>query len=156
MTTESEISRSRAIAGNILMLVPGLGLLMTATMKFGGAPAVVHRMALAGITGEKLMIVASLELLSAALFLHSRTRSFGLLLLSAFLGGAVSTHVQMGEFLRVVPAGTLLTLAWLGTCLRHPEALWSFQQTGPMAGFLSIELNRETDRLSTSNQGGRN
>lgn len=134
MTNTDKISRARAIAGNILMFLPGLGLVVTATMKFSGVPAVVHQMALEGITGEKVMIVATLELVSALLFLYPRTRSFGLGLLSAFLGGAVATHVRIGEFSGAVPAGMFLTLAWAGTYLRHPEVLWSFQQNGTEVG----------------------
>jgi hypothetical protein len=103
---------------------------MTAMTKFSSAPTVVHNLALAGFIGGKVTIVASLERLSAVLFLYPKTRPFGVVLLSAFLGGATSTHVRTGEFLRVVPAGMLLTLAWLGTCLRHPEVLWSFRQDG--------------------------
>jgi hypothetical protein len=71
MTISDEISRARAIAGNILLLIPGLGLVLTSTLKFFGVPAVVHRMALAGVTGEKLMIAAALELLSAISFIAS-------------------------------------------------------------------------------------
>ena len=139
MTHTDEISRARTIAGNILMFVSGVGLVLTATMKFSGVPAVVHQMALEGITGEKVMIVATLELLSALLFLYPKTRSFGLALLSAFLGGAVSTHVQMGEFSSMAPAATFLTLAWVGTYLRHPEVLWSFQQNETEIGTISTQ-----------------
>jgi hypothetical protein len=156
MTNTVQVSRARAMAGNILLLMPGFNLIMTSTMKFVGVPAVVHRMALYGLTGEKLMIAATLELLSALLFLYSKTRSIGLIFLSAFLGGAVSTHVQMGESPRALPAGLLLTLAWLGTYLRHPQVLWSFRQNGSEARSLSIGLKRETVRLSTSNQGENN
>jgi hypothetical protein len=127
MTNSHEISRARAIAGNILIFLPGLALVMTASTKFAGVPKVVHQLALAGFTGEKLVIVATLELLSAVLFLYPKTRSLGLGFLSAFLGGAICTHVQMGELPRVLPAGMLLTLAWLGTYLRHPEVLWSLR-----------------------------
>jgi hypothetical protein len=148
MTLTHEISRTRAIAGNVLMLVSGLGLVLTAASKFFGVPAVVHQMALEGITGEKLAMVASLELLSTLLFLYPKTRSVGLLFLSAFLGGAISTHVRMGEFPAAVPAASFLTLAWLGTFLRYPEALWSFRQGKTSIASSSAEVKRTTDRLT--------
>jgi hypothetical protein len=148
MTITDEISRTRAIAGNVLILVPGLGLVLTSATKFFGVPAVVHQMALEGITGDKLVIVATLELLSALLFLYPKTRSFGLMFLSAFLGGAISTHVLMGAFPAAVPAGTFLTLAWLGTFLRYPEALWSFRQRETRIESSSVELKHKTDRLT--------
>ena len=70
---------------------------MTATMKFSGVLGVVHQMAHAGFIGGKLVIVATFELLSAVLFLYPMSPPFGLVFLSAFLGVAVCTHVQMGE-----------------------------------------------------------
>jgi hypothetical protein len=148
MTITAEISRTRAIAGNVLMLVSGLGLVLTSATKFFGVPAVVHQMALEGITGEKLAMVATLELLSALLFLYPKTRSFGLLFLSAFLGGAIATHVGMGEFAAAVPAGSFLTLAWLGTFLRYPEALWSFRPRETRIESSSVELKHTSDRLT--------
>jgi hypothetical protein len=148
MTLTNEISRTRAIAGNVLMLVSGLGLVLTSATKFFGVSAVVHQMAREGITGEKLVIVAALELLSALLFLYPKTRSIGLMVLSAFLGGAISTHVLMGEFPTAVPAGTFLALAWLGTFLRYPEALWSFRQRETRIEPSSVELKHTTDGLT--------
>jgi hypothetical protein len=148
MTLTNEISRTHAIAGNVLMFVSGLGLVLTSATKFFGVPAVMHQMALEGISGDKLVIVATLELLSALLFLHPKTRSFGLMFLSAFLGGAISTHVLMGAFPAAVPAGSFLTLAWLGTFLRYPEALWSFRQRDTRIEPLSTELKQTTDRLT--------
>ena len=148
MTITNEISRTRAIAGNVLMSVSGLGLVLTSATKFFGVPAVVHQMALEGITGEKLVIVATLELLTALLFLYPKTRSIGLMFLSAFLGGAISTHVRMGELPAAVPAGSFMTLAWLGTFLRYPEALWSFRQRETKIESSSVEVKPTADRLT--------
>ena len=116
--------RIRRIAGNILIFLPGLALTMSAIVKFAGVPAVVHNMAADGFTNGKLTLVAWLEILSAALFLFPRTRSFGVLVLSSFLGGAICTHVQMRQYGKAVGPFILLTLAWIGTGLRHPQALW--------------------------------
>jgi DoxX-like family len=82
-------------------------------------------MAALGFPDGKLLLVATLELLSAALFLYPRTRSMGLLVLSSFLGGAICTQVQLGEYAKVGGPSILLSLAWLGTWLRHPQVLWS-------------------------------
>src|SRR5262249_4367872 len=104
-----------------------LALVMSSVLKFAGVPGVVHQMAQDGFSGGKLALVAGLELLSGLLFLYPRTRSFGLLLFSAFLGGAICTHVQIGELPKAFGPALLLALAWIGTSLRHAEALWSFQ-----------------------------
>ena len=116
--------RTRRIAGNILIFLPGLVVTMSAIVKFAGVPGVVHTMAADGFANGKLTLVASLEILSAALFLFPPTRSFGVLLLSSFLGGAICTHVQMGEYAKGIGPSILLTLAWVGTWLRHPQAQW--------------------------------
>jgi len=129
MATKTRISGVRQLAGNILMLLPGLALGISSILKFAGVPKVVHQMALAGFTDGKLTLVAILEILSAVLFLHPKTRSFGLLFISAFLGGAICTHVQMGEFPKAVWPAVFLVLAWIGTWLRHPVTLWSFRST---------------------------
>lgn len=120
-------NRVRQLAGSVLIFLPGLALAMSSIVKFAGVPKVVHQMALAGFTDGRLLLVAILEILSAVLFLYPKTRSFGLLLLSSFLGGAICAHVQMGEFPKAVGPSILLTLAWTGTWLRHPETLWSFK-----------------------------
>jgi hypothetical protein len=129
MTSSSRSSQTRSIAGTTLIYLPGLALAVFAILKLAGVPGVVQKMALAGFTGGKLILVAALELASAFLFLYGRTRSFGLLFLSAFLGGAICTHVQMGESLQGVGPAILLMLAWTGTWLRHPEMLWSFRDS---------------------------
>jgi DoxX-like family len=120
-------NRVRQLAGSVLIFLPGLALAMSSIVKFAGVPKVVHQMALAGFTDGRLLLVAILEILSAMLFLYPKTRSFGLLLISSFLGGAICTHVQIGEFPKAVGPAILLTLAWTGTWLRHPETLWSFR-----------------------------
>ena len=120
---------ARRIAGIILIYLPGLLLAVSALMKFAGVPGVVRQMAAAGFAGPKLMLIASLEILSAALFLLRRTRSLGLLLVSSYLGGALCSHVQASDYLRALPSAILLALAWTGAALRHRQTLWSFTQT---------------------------
>jgi DoxX-like family len=132
-------NRTRLIVGTILIFLPGLALGLSSILKFAGVPGVVHKMALAGFTDGKLILVAALELASAFLFLYGRMRSFGLLFLSAFLGGAICSHVQMGELSAAVGPGILLTLAWTGTWFRHPEMLWSFKGSTRSLGGENVE-----------------
>lgn len=122
-------SRIRSVAANILIFLPGLALAVSSILKFAGVPAVVRQMASAGFTDGRLMLVASLELLAAVLFLYPKTRSVGVFFLSAFLGGAICSHVQMGELPKAFGPALLLLLAWLGTWLRYPQMLWSLSQT---------------------------
>jgi len=110
------------IAGTVLITLCGLALIGSASAKFAQVPSVVTQLNAFGFQG-KLLLIATGEALSAVLFLVPRTRSIGLLLVSGLLGGAVATHMQHGE--PFVGPAVLLLLVWLGTGLRHPEALWS-------------------------------
>jgi len=104
-------------------------LIGSAGAKFARVPKVVTELRAMGFDGYRVMLIAVLELLSALLFFIPSTRSAGLLLVSSFMGGAIATHVQHGQpFLQ--PA-FLLSLLWLGAWLRHPEILWSLNQTAP-------------------------
>jgi DoxX-like family len=134
----------RRIAGNILIVLPGLVVTVSSIVKFAGVPGVVQNMTAAGFSGGKLTLVSTLEILSAALFLFPRTRSFGVLLLSSFLGGAICTHVQMGDYAKAIGPSILLTLSWVGTWLRHPQALWNPSQGYPPAKQLISEDRHET------------
>lgn len=145
---ETQIA-TRQTAGNALIVLPGLALMMSSVVKFAGVPGVVHTMAAEGFSGGKLMLVATLEILSAVLFLYRRTRSFGVLVLSAFLGGAICTHVQMGEYAKALGPLILLTLAWIGTWLRHPRAIWS-RNLEPEATTQLVAANRHKSWASKS------
>jgi hypothetical protein len=118
-------SRSRRIAGNILIVLSGSIVTMSELMKFAQVPTIVNYMAAAGFRGNKITLVAGLGLSSALLFLYPRTRSIGVLLLSAFLGGAICLHVQRSEYGEALGPAILLVLAWIGGAIRHPQVLWS-------------------------------
>jgi hypothetical protein len=133
MSTNSQtmpvsINRLRRIAGDILICLAGFGLLATSGMKFAHVPPVIAHLTSAGFGGEKINFVASVELLSALLFLLPLTRSLGILFVSAFLGGAIATHVQAGEYARVATPALFMALCWLGSLLRYPEVLWSLNR----------------------------
>jgi DoxX-like family len=122
-------SRKRNTAGTVLIIAGAVLLLASATAKLAQVPQVVNQLGAAGFSPEKVMFVALLEIASALLFLVPATRSAGLLLVSAFLGGAIATHLQHSE--SIVPPSMVLFLIWLGAWLRHPEVLWSRQQSRP-------------------------
>ncbi len=118
MTTAPSTSIVRNIASNILIYLPGVALLASSITKFAHLPAIVSQMTALGFAGPKLTIVAVLELASAVLFMVPKTRSYGLLLVSAYLGGAIAA--QLGHGQPPAPPALLLALAWTGTWLRKP------------------------------------
>lgn len=128
MNTENlSISGKRRIAGNILIFMCGLILVASAGAKLAQVPQVVTQIGALGFTGNRLTFIAILEVLSAVLFVIPITRSAGLLLSSAYLGGAISAHLGHGQ--SILQPAMILSFLWLGAWLRHPEILWSLNRS---------------------------
>src|SRR5580765_784884 len=120
------VGKGRRITGIVLISLGSLVLIASAGAKLAHVPKVVAELGALGFGGTRLTRIAITEVVSALLFLLPLSRSAGLLLVSAYLGGAIATHVQHGQsFLQ--PA-MILTLLWLGAWLRNPEVLWSLNQ----------------------------
>jgi DoxX-like family/Domain of unknown function (DUF4345) len=139
---------SRPTIGTALIGLGGVILLVSAAAKLARVPLVVQQLGAFGFTGPKLVVVAVLELVSSLLFLIPRTRSTGLLLVSAFLGGAIATHLQHDD--PVVQPAFVLVLLWLGAWLRHPEMLWSLRQMEPRSTSASRPAEAEESRRSAA------
>ena len=116
MTTATGVSKVRNIVSNILIFLPSIALLGSSFTKFAHVPGIVVQMTALGFDGPRLMILAVLELASAVVFLVPKTRPFGLLLVSAYLGGAIAA--QLGHGLPPEPPAVLLLLLWIGTWLK--------------------------------------
>jgi hypothetical protein len=119
-STSSTGVQSRTGAALIYLL--SFVLVGSAIAKFAQIPKVASQMAALGFAGNKLMLIAALEISSAVLFVFARTRSFGLLMLSAYLGGAIATHV--GHDQSPLQPAIVLSLSWLAVWLRYPEIFW--------------------------------
>jgi len=135
------LSRRRRITGAVLIILVGLMLIGSAGAKFARVPKVVNELSAMGLDWNKLMFVASLEVLSAVLLLIPFTRSAGLLLVSSFLGGAIATHLQHGQ--PIIQPSFVLILLWLGAWLRHPELLWSLSRNVRCASQFGDKEHRE-------------
>ena len=109
-----------------LTALAGLILLGSGTAKLLGVPAVVQQLDSYGFDGT-IPLVGTLELLSGLLLLTPRLRSVGFVFASAFLGGAIATHVQHHQPFAGVPAFFVLVLTWAGVWLEYPVSLWSFR-----------------------------
>jgi len=112
---------ARTMAGITLIYLPAILLAGSAMAKFAHAPGVVHQMAAIGFAGPKLMLIASLEILSALLFAWPGTRPLGILMVSAYLGGAICAHAAVSDYPHTIPASVVLALAWTGMWMRYPE-----------------------------------
>jgi hypothetical protein len=112
--------------GQVLHLVIGGLLVMTGSQKvFGSVPP--EALARYGLS-EQARLIGVGALLSALLLVMPRTVSLGILLTSAFWGGAISIHMAHAE--PYVFQAALLVLTWVGAYLRNPATLSSF--SGPL------------------------
>ena len=123
----------RVRVGTFLIYLSCIVLAGSAAAKFAQVPAVAAKLAVLGFDGSKLLFIACLELSSAILFAFPRTRGFGLLLVTAYLGGAVAAHIAHDQ-LPLKPT-LVLGLSWIGTSLRHPEVLQSRARLGARSAF---------------------
>ena len=102
--------------GSALLLAPILLLTGSALAKLAGVPAVVTHLEAMGFTGL-VPLVGVLELASAALLAFPLTRPLGLVMVSAFLGGAIATHLQHG--MSPAPPAVPLVLTWMSAAIRR-------------------------------------
>jgi DoxX-like family len=116
----------RVRIGAFLIYFSSVILAGSAAAKFAQIPTVASKLAVLGFDGSKLLLIAVLELTSGILFAVPRTRALGLLLVSAYLGGAIAAHVAHSQ-LPFQPT-FVLALIWIGVSLRHPTP-WSLTPT---------------------------
>jgi hypothetical protein len=74
--------------------------------------------------GEQARLIGTGAILSAVLLLIPHTLSLGILLTSAFWGGAICVHMAHGEPYLVQTV--LLIMSWIGAYLRNPATSGSF------------------------------
>ena len=103
--------------GRILSALPVLMLLFSASMKFIKPPGMADNMAHLGYPEHLLLPLGVTELTCTLLYIFPRTAVLGAILLTGYLGGAVATHVRIGES-QFVMAVILGVLVWLGLYLR--------------------------------------
>ena len=74
-----------------------------------------------GFAASSIAAIGAVELLSALLFIVPATGPIGAVLLTGYLGGAVCSHVRVGDpFVSPLVIGALV---WVGLVLRDPRVL---------------------------------
>jgi hypothetical protein len=79
-----------------------------------------------GLTPSAVVGIGTVLLACTLLYAVPRTAVVGAILLTAFLGGAVATHVRAGSGLVEMTFPIAFGgLVWLGLVLREPRLLWT-------------------------------
>ncbi len=105
--------------GRVLSFMVGGMLVMSASMKFSGAPEVVASLTHLGFASDIATTLGILELTCALLYLVPHTAVLGAVLVTGYLGGAMSVHLRLGEPVHV--QFLIGVFAWAGLWLREPR-----------------------------------
>lgn len=105
--------------GWIFTIILALLFGMSATMKLTQNEEAVTQAASVGLDARTYQIIGLIEVTSLVLFLIPRTALLGSLLLIAYMGGAIATHLQHQQ--PIVMALIIQALLWVVVVLRFPE-----------------------------------
>lgn len=105
--------------GWILTALPALIFLMSASMKFIANAQVLQMIGQLGWQQSALLPLGILEVSCVVLYLIPRISVLGAIVLTGFLGGAIATHVRLGQpvFLHIA----IGLFIWGGLYLREPR-----------------------------------
>jgi uncharacterized membrane protein YphA (DoxX/SURF4 family) len=114
------VSKKMLWAGYIVSAAPALMLTMSGIMKFMPPNEdIIKGFEHLGWPLKLAVALGILELVCTALYVIPRTSILGAILLTGYLGGAIATHVRVGDMF--IPQAILGVLVWLGLWLRDPR-----------------------------------
>ena len=99
-------------------------LLMSARWKLTSTPFYVNEWGRIGWDPGLLPTIASIQLACVVLYLIPPTSVLGVVLMTGYLGGAISQYARMQEPYPILVPLTTCLFAWFGLYLREPR-LWS-------------------------------
>jgi len=113
------VSKTMLWTGRIAGAIPVLMLLFSGVMKLMRPEAVLKEFGRLGYSENAALGLGILELACMLVYVIPRTSVLGAILVTGYLGGAVATHVRIGDplFNIIIPA-LLGALAWLALYLR--------------------------------------
>lgn len=104
--------------GWVLTILLALLFAMSAFMKLTKNDAALEQAAAVGFDASTYQMIGVIEIISLILFLIPRTALLGSLLLIAYMGGAIATHLQHQQ--PIVLAVAVQVLLWIVVVLRFP------------------------------------
>lgn len=116
VTPAAPASKKMLWTGRVMSTLPVLALLMSGGMKLAGPPGLAEGFKHLGVPLSHAVGLGVLELACTALYVIPRTSILGAILLTGYLGGAIQTHVRVGDpFYSQIIFGVIL---WGGLFLR--------------------------------------
>ena len=121
LNTQHDVDSKKMLwAGRIFSGLPAMFLLLDSLGKFVRPAPVVEGTILLGYPENTILGLGIVLLACTVLYLIPRTSVFGAILLTGYLGGAVATHVRVGNpiFTHILFPVYLGILLWGGLYLR--------------------------------------
>ena len=115
-TQDSHISNKMLWAGRIVSALPVLLLTFSGVIKLIKPAAVLTEFTRLGYPDRVVLGIGILEIACTVVYVNPRTSILGAILLTGYLGGAVATHVRIGD--QFIPPILFGVLAWGGLYLR--------------------------------------
>src|SRR5438105_2518499 len=97
VTQAGPVSKKMLWAGWMIGMLPVLMLLMSAVMKFVKPPDVVKGFSDLGWPESLALWLGIVEITCTLIYVIPRTAVLGAILLTGYLGGAIATHVRIGQ-----------------------------------------------------------
>lgn len=107
----------RSKVGWVLSVLPSLLLLFSGFNKVMASEEVLKGLDHFGINPEQIKVLGLVEILITLIYLVPRTSFIGAILITGWMGGAIFTHLRVGDTFimqMIVPI-----LVWIGFGLRH-------------------------------------
>ena len=114
-------SKKRIALGWALSILPSVMFLLGIMMSLTKNPQATEGMVKYGFSPGVLVPIAIVELICIVLYLVPPTAVLGAVLLTAYLGGAVVTHLRMGEWSIMMAPIIVCLVFWAGIYLREPR-----------------------------------
>ncbi len=111
--------KTKQIISWVLAGVVGALFLFSASGKLMPSEEGAKMAATFGLDAAKMQMIGVVELISIILFLIPRTGVLGTLLLAAYMGGAIATHLEHGE--SIVAPCVIQAFIWIVAAFRFPE-----------------------------------
>jgi len=114
MTTKTKNIIKWSLAG-----VVGFIFIGSAISKLTGGADALEMANNIGLDAATFKVIGVIELLSVVLFIIPRTGILGTLLLAAYMGGAIATHLEHG--LPIMAPAAIQAFIWIVALVRFPE-----------------------------------
>lgn len=107
----------RSKVGWVISVLPSLLLLFSGFNKITASEEVLSGLSHFGINPDHIKALGIVEILITLLYLIPRTSFIGAILITGWMGGAIFTHLRVGD--NFIMQIILPILVWIGFGLRH-------------------------------------